>query len=316
MNLERLQRFVFLATLKDDLGRKDINIAHAAEKLHIPQPYLSKQIKQLEQELNISLFIRKPRLELTHEGEIFLIEAKRLLAQVKQVEDCAQQISRGEMGKLTIGIHTSISNSLLPEVVRSFRQKYPNVNLVLQEMLFAQSRDLLENGIIDADFENLYNLQLDNTSYFTYEIVTEEPLVMVLPQAHPQAHQNEVQLQDFADESFILPCSDSVPALHNLIQMACMQAGFTPKVLQEAAWMTTILGLVAGEMGVTLLPANVLNLQRSGVVYRKIQGQSHNFIMAIAWRRDNQSKVLHNFLDIIREKAEEEKNKFTDNTTL
>jgi DNA-binding transcriptional LysR family regulator len=310
MNLERLKRFVFLATHRNDLGEKDINITHVAEELRLPQPYLSNQIRQLEKYLGVELFIRTPRLELTTYGEIFLTEAQRLLAQVRQLEQFALQAVQGEIGSLTIGINTSISNGLLPQVLRSFRTKYPKVDLVLQEMLFTQSRHSLENYTIDVDFENLYNLQdinLNKEHSLTYEIVTEEALVMTLPSSHPQTQNLEVSLRDFASDSFILPCHKSVPALHNLIQMACMQVGFSPKVVQEAAWMTSVLGLVAGEIGVTLLPANVINLQRSGVVYRKIKEQLPMFQMAVVWRRNNQSKVLSNFLDIVREKAEEEK---------
>ncbi|MBC1241638.1 LysR family transcriptional regulator [Nostoc sp. 2RC] len=302
MNLERLERFVFLATLKNEAGQKDINISHAAEQLHIPQPHLSKQIKKLEEELGIELFVRKPRLELTPYGQVFLQEAQHLLEQVERIQISAKQASQGEIGRLTVGISTSISNSLLPNILRVFRHKYPYVDLVLQELMFEDSREKLQDRTLDVDFENWYNLQdIDDGHFLTYEIVTEEPLVMVLPKKHPLSHYPQIQLQDFKAEPFILPCYEKVPALHALIRNACLSAGFQPKVVQEAGWMTTILGLVAGEIGVTLLPANVMNLQRIGVVYRKIQGQSPIFKMAIAWRRDNQSKVLANFLKVVRE---------------
>ena len=302
MNLERLARFVFLATLKNDTGQRDINVSRAAEKLHIPQPHLSNQIKQLEEELGVELFVRKPRLELTPYGKVFLKEAQHLLEQVERIHISAKQASQGEIGRLIVGINTSISNSLLPNILRVFRQKYPNVNLVLQELLFEDSRQKLQDRTLDVDFENFYNLQdVDDRHFLTYEVVNQQPLVMVLPKEHPLTHYPQVQLQDFKAEPFVLPCYERVPALHTLIRMACLSAGFHPKVVQEAAWMTTILGLVAGEIGVALLPANVMNLQRTGVVYRKIQGQLPVFKIAIAWRRDNQSKILSNFLNVVRE---------------
>ena len=301
MNLERLERFVFLATLKNDVGQKDINISRAAEQLHIPQPYLSKQIKQLEEELGLELFVRKPRLALTPYGKVFLREAQHLLEQVQRIKISAQQAGHGETGRLTVGINTSISNSLLPDILRIFRQKFPKVDLVLQELLNEESRQRLQDRLIDVDFENLYNLQdVDDQHCLTYEVVQREPLVMVLPIDHPLAYSPQVQLQDFANESFVLPCHNSVPALHTLIRMACLEAGFHPKVVQEAAWMPTVLALVAGEIGVALLPANVMNLQRTGVAYRKLQGQLPVFQMAIAWRRDNPSKILSNFLNVVR----------------
>lgn len=302
MNLERLERFVFLATLKNEAGQKDINISRAAEQLHIPQPYLSKQIKQLEEELGVEMFVRTPRLELTPLGKVFLTQAQHLLEQVEQIKMSAKQASQGEIGRLIVGVNTSISNSLLPDILRVFRSYFPNVDLVLQELLFEESRQRLQNRTLDVDFENFYNLQdVDEHHFLTYEVVNQEPLVMVLPASHPLAHRPQVHLQDIKSEQFILPARDKVPALHALISMACMEAGFYPKVVQEVAWMTTILGLVAGGIGVALLPANVMNLHRTGVIYREIQGQLPMFKMAIVWRRENQSKILLNFLNVVRE---------------
>jgi DNA-binding transcriptional LysR family regulator len=301
MNLERLERFVFLATLKNDAGQKDINISRAAERLHIPQPYLSKQIKQLEKELGVELFVRKSRLTLTPYGEVFLKEAQHLLEQVQRIQISAQQAGQGEVGRLTVGIGTSISNSLLPDILRVFRKEFPKVELVLQELLHEESRQRLIDRNLDVHFENLYNLQdIDDQHCLTYELVHQEPLVMVLPAAHSLAHAPQVRLQDFANEAFVLPSHTAVAALHTLIRVACMEAGFHPKVVQEAAWMPTVLALVAGEIGVALLPANVMNLQRTGVVYRNLEGQAPVFQMAIVWRRDNSSNVLSNFLSIVR----------------
>ncbi len=296
MNLERLKRFVFVA------GQEVINLSHSAKQLHLPQPYLSRDIQQLEDELG-KLFVRNPRLKLTPYGEVILKEAQHLIRQVEQFQKLSQQADRGEIGRLNVGINTSISNSLLPDILRVFRQKFPNVDLVFQELLFKESRRRLQDRTIDVDFDNLYNLQdVDDRHFLMYEVVNQEQLVMVLPEEHPLAHYPQVQLQDFAGEPFVLPSHDSVPGLHILIRMACMEAGFHPKVVQFATWMPTVLSLVAGEIGVALLPANVMNRKRSGVVYQKIQGKLPMYHMAIVWRReDNQSKILSNFLNVARE---------------
>ena len=193
---------------------------------------------------------------------------------------------------------------MLPDILRIFRQRFPKVDLVLQELLLKDSRPRLLDRTLDVDFENLYNLynlqSADDQHCLAYEVVHQEPLVLVLPKDHPLAHVPHVQLQDCANDAFVLPSHNSVPALHTLIRLACMEAGFHPNVVQEADWMATILGLVAGELGVALLPANVMNLQRTGVVYRKLQGQSPVFQIAITWRRDNPSKILSNFLNVVR----------------
>lgn len=304
MNLERLERFVFLATLKNEAGQKDINISHAAEQLHIPQPYLSRQIKQLETEIGVKLFVRTPRLELTPYGKIFLKDAQYLLDQVKRIKLSAQQLGNGEIGRLIVGVNTSISNSLLPHILRIFRRNFPKVDLGLQELVNQDSRYRLQDRIIDVDFENLYNLQdVDEQHCLTYEVISQEPLVIVLPKNHPLADVPQVQLEDLKNELFVLPTHDLVPALNALIRQVCMEAGFQPKVVQEATWMSTVLGLVASEIGVALLPANVMNLQRTGVVCRQLEGQLPVYKMAVVWRRDNPSKILPNFLNVVREVA-------------
>ncbi|MGF2040479.1 MAG: LysR family transcriptional regulator [Nostoc sp. CmiVER01] len=295
INIERLKRFVFLAE------QEDINLSHAAKKLHIPQPHLSRQIQQLEEELGVELFVRNPRLELTPSGKVFLKKAQHLLGQVEQFQKLSQQADKGEIGRLSVGVNTSISNSLLPDILCVFRQKFPQVDLVLQELLYKDSRQRLQNRTLDIDFENLYNLQdVDKHHVLRYEVVNKEPLVMVLPQQHPLANNSQVQLADFANEPFILPCRETVPGLHKMTRIACMEAGFHPNIVQEAAWMPTVLSLVASEMGVALLPANVMNLQRTGVVYREITEKVPIFKMAMVWRKDNYSPILLNFLNVVR----------------
>ncbi len=163
LNIERLKRFVFLAE------QEDINLSHAAKELHIPQSYLSRQIQQLEAELRVELFVRNPRLTLTPYGEVFLKKAQHLLGQVEQFQKLSQQVEKGEIGRLNIGINTSISNSFLPDSLRVFRHKFPQVDLVLQELLSKESRQRLQNRTPDLDFENLYNLQdVDQHHVLTY----------------------------------------------------------------------------------------------------------------------------------------------------
>ncbi len=171
----------------------------------------------------------------------------------------------------------------------------------MREAVYKECFQRLQNRTLDVNFDNLYNLRdVDKNHFLTYEIISKESLLMVLPQQHPLANEPLVMLADLKSEPFILPCRETVPALHTLTQIACEQAGFNPKIVQEATWMPTVLSLVASEMGVALLPANVRNLQRTGVVYREIIENVPMFQMVMVWRQDNHSKILHNFLNIVR----------------
>lgn len=298
MDLHRLERFAVLA--------RERNYSRAAEKLNIPQPHLSKQIKQLETELGVTLFERtRPLITLTLAGTIFLQEVERILAQLEQAAQLAKRASQGEIGRLSIGINTSISNSLLPDILQVFQSRFPDVELVLQELLVKESQTKLMDGTIDVDFDNTQNLQnIDAQHALTYEVIRQESLVMVLPETHALAQKPQVWLQDLDGESFVMPSPDLVPGLYTTIWNLCQQAGIHLHITQEAAWMTTVLSLVAGGIGVSLLPANVVNLQRSGVVYREIQDSTALFQLAIVWRHKNSSKALYHFLAVVREIAQ------------
>ncbi len=126
----------------------------------------------------------------------------------------------------------------------------------------------------------------------------QEPLVVVLPENHRLTHQSTISLADLVEEEFVLPLYQVVDGLPEQIYQICSQAGFVPKVTQEAIFMVTILGLVSAEIGISILPSSVQNLHRQGVVYRPIQEQTLATQLTVAWRRDNSSPILQQFLKI------------------
>ena len=293
MDLQYLERFIVLT--------QELNYTRAAEKLNIPQSHLSVQIKNLEQELGVKLFIRDRPIKLTPAGTIFLQEVEILLAQLQRTKHLTQRANRGEIGRLTIGITTSISNSLLPNILYKFRSDFPDVDLVLQELLGKESRERLINGSIDLNFEDMQNLHnVDEQKFLAYEVILQEPLVMVIPANHPLAIKSQIWLRDLNDKYFIMPARDTVPGLNVTIQELCKQAKIQLQIIQEATWMTTVLSLVAGGLGISLLPLNATNLQRKGIVYREIQDSTALCELAIVWRCNDSSTILTNFLTVVR----------------
>jgi DNA-binding transcriptional LysR family regulator len=296
MELRHLRYFIVLA--------EELNFSRAAERLHIAQPPLSQQIRSLEDELGLQLFDRTTRpLRLTPAGQVFLEQARQVFMQVEQAMVSAQRASRGELGRLTVGINTSIANSLLPDILRTFRRRFPDVELVLHEQSSYQQLQELCDRKIDVGFVNLHHLQNidENNNTFSFIPILQEPFVLVLPESHPLAAQTQVSLEALADELFILPPAHLPSGLYYQIVSLCQHVGFSPKVKQEATWMSTVLSLVAGGVGISLLPANAQNLQRTGVVFRVIKEQSPIFQMAMVWRRNDSSVILHNFLEVVRE---------------
>lgn len=291
MDPRRLRYFVVAA--------EEQNFTRAAQRLSIAQPPLSAQIKQLEGDLGVELFHRTSRgVRLTEAGRLLLGEARRIFAQLDQTVDFVRRIGEGQIGRLALGFLPSAAHSVLPGVLRGFRGRFPNVELSLQEMGPDEQVRQLRDNRIDAGF--LY-LPVDETG-LSVRTVLREPLVAALPDTHPLAAQEHVAMRQLADEPFVLPPRHQVPACYGYIMEACRRAGFVPRAVQKNVWlMQTIVGLVAGGLGVALVPASLQNLGRTGVVYREIEDLSLAVELGLAWRHDDASTVLRAFLEVVEE---------------
>lgn len=299
IELRHLRYFIAVA--------EELNFSRAAERLHISQPPLSQQIQALEAELGLQLFERKKRpLQLTTAGQVFLTETRLVFLQLEQAITSAQKVSRGEIGRLVVGTNSSFANSVLPDILQIFRPLFPEVILMLREVNSSQQVNQLRDRQIDIAFESLPNPNCHDSA-LNFLPILQEPLIIALPETHPLAAQTEIPLKALAEEPFVLPPPDLVPSYSQIINL-CQQVGFSPKVVQEATWMVTVLGLVAGGVGVTLLPANAQNLQRTGVVYRPIQGQNLTLQLAVVWRRDDSSVILREFLEVTKSVARQKFN--------
>lgn len=290
MELRHLRYFVAVA--------EELHFGRAAKRLRIAQPPLSLQIRQLEEEIGVQLFHRtKRRVLLTDAGRAFLQEARKTLAQVQRAVQVAQQTGRGEVGALSIGFINAAIYSLLPEILRIFRTRFPQVALTLHELTTEeQVVDLLE-GRIDIGFLRP-PIRADNLNSM---VVLREPFVVALPEAHPLAEQAEIPLRELADAAFLMATRHHGPSLYDQIISLCQKAGFTPKVVQEADRMQTIVGLVAAGIGVALVPGSMQHLKRAGVVYRPIKHSDSTLEIAIAWRKDDPSPCLRTLLEVVSE---------------
>ncbi|WP_315787299.1 LysR family transcriptional regulator [Fischerella sp. JS2] len=302
MEIQRLQDFelrhlrYFIAVAEN----KNCSISEVAEELHMAQPNLSQQLKDLETKLKVKLFDRQKRpLRLTNAGVEFLKQARLILAQVNHAIETAQQASQGTIGRLIVGFNSSVSNSVLPDLLRKFRNYFPKVKLILQERTAYSLIEGLQTQQIDIGLMHWSSLNSQDETLCVKKI-QEESLVLALPENHPFVTQQEISLKSLSDESFILPPSHLPYSLYESIVSFWKQIEFVPKEIQEATLMLTILSLVAGGVGVALLPANAQNIGRKGVIYRAIQEQTPTLEIVAVWRRDRSSTVLQNFLEVIQ----------------
>jgi DNA-binding transcriptional LysR family regulator len=276
------------------------NITKAAEYLQIEPPPLGQRIKSLERKLKVELFDRQRRpLQLTAAGKVFLEETRLALTTLESAITKAQQAHRGEIGLLSVGIASSISNTLLPDILRTFRNRFPDTELELLELTAEQQLQALREGRLNIGFEVVSNVQEPDPSLNVLPIM-EESLVVAMPELHPLVFQRQVFLRDLANEKLILPSIAEFPFYQKFIYY-CQQSGFEPNIIRDvqATWLVTILSLVVAQVGLAILPSNVENLQRRGVVYRPIQDTSLRRQISALWRKDDSSVVLAEFLKIV-----------------
>lgn len=287
----------------------DNNFTEAAKRLGIKQPPLSQRIQALEELLStekknlaVKLFDRSKRpIELTEAGQAFLIEAQQALIHLDRAVSHARQASQGEIGRLAIGMNNAIANTILPEIVQSFQQKFPKVELELHEVTLQQEIQMLKNHQLDVIFQRSPSFE-QNDPALSFQPILEEYFVVALPTTHALADRTKISLQALADDEIILPSLDVLPFYEKIVTL-CREAGFEPKINQavRVTGVVTLLSLVAAGVGVSILPNHVQTLHREGIVYRSLQNAALNRQMAVVWRQEDSSIVLRQFLKVIQE---------------
>ena len=287
----------------------DNNFSEAAKRLGIKQPPLSQRIQALEELLSthpktlaVKLFDRSKRpIKLTEAGQAFLVEAQQALIHLNRAVSYARQASQGEIGRLIIGMNNSIANTILPEVVQEFQQRFPKVELELHEVTIQHEIQMLKNHQLDVIFQRSPSFE-QNDPALSFQPILEEYFVVALPTTHALADQTKISLKALADDAIILPSLDVLPFYEKVVTL-CREAGFEPKINQTVTvtGVVTLLSLVAAGVGVSILPNHVQTLHREGVVYRSLQNAALNRQIAVVWRQEDSSIVLRQFLKVIQE---------------
>ncbi|MGV2861834.1 LysR family transcriptional regulator [Achromobacter sp. AGC39] len=292
MELRHLRYFVVTAEAQ--------HFTRAAEILGMAQPPLSQQIRQLEQEVGTPLFDRTGRgVVLNDAGRAFLTCAHDILARADAAVQTAQRAARGEVGELALGFTESASfNGVVTEVIRQYRQRYPDVDMTLSqgdsETLVAQLRE----GTIDAAFVRP-PFALDGGLTFTQ--LTEEPLVVALPLGHALARRKRLAPKDLTQERFILYSRKSGYGLSADIMAACRQHGLNPLIGQRAPQLSSAVNLVAAGMGVAVVPASLRHLRPDGAVYRPFALDWPRAVLGLAVREDGAGGRVENLLSLARQ---------------
>ncbi|WP_215454479.1 LysR family transcriptional regulator [Streptomyces sp. ATCC 21386] len=284
--LAQLHAFVVLA--------EELHFGHAATRLGIAQPPLSQQIRRLEDKVGHALFSRDPgRINLTPAGRELLPAARHALTHLAEGLAAARQVGSGRAGRLRIGFAASLALTVLPSLLRTFRERFPAVHLDIQEMTTAPQLVALRERAIDI---GLLREPPAHDAELGFETVLAEPFVAVLPVSHPLAAQRAVQVEQLAACPFVLLPRAVGPPLYDQIVDLCIAAGFTPQVTQHAVEWQTVCALVETGLGVSLAPESIRRIRLKGVAFRKIEPNTARTRVAVAWRKNDSNPLVAGIL--------------------
>ena len=292
MELRQLRYFVAVA--------EERHFGRAAKKLRLSQPPLSTQIKGLEEELGVKLFQRSTRqVALTDAGRTFLERAEGILEAVEEAKEAAKGADEGARGRLEIGFISSATLGLLPPAIRLFRERFGGVEIELRELTSAQQIDALYAGEIRV---GLVRLPL-RAPGLRFEPLQEESFLVALPSGHPLEALESVPLEAMVDQPLIFFTRQLMPSLHAQIVELFQRVGAFPNVVQHAVHLQTIVGLVASDVGLAILPEPAERFSREGVVYRSLDAPDATSWVGLAWVEGDESKLVKNFVRTVREVA-------------
>ena len=295
MNIE-LRHLRYFVAVADTL-----HFGKAAERLGMSQPPLSQQIRQLEDTVGARLLTRtNRRVALTEPGRVFLQEAREILARIDRAVDLAQRAQRGELGELRIGFtRTTPLSQDIPAAIFAFRQRFPAVHLQLEEMNSLQQ--------IDALLERRLQVGILRPGILPPSLLSKclfrDPLVAVMRSDHPALKRvrprGKLSTKALAQEPFVMFARSAGAGVHEHVIALCREAGFAPRISQEAREASTIIGLVAAGFGVSILPQSCDHIHVEGVSYVPLDEANAMSEIHVVYREDERSPLVPRFVQLL-----------------
>lgn len=287
MELRHIRYFLAVA--------EELHFRRAAERVHVAQPALSQQIRQLEEELQVVLFERSNRkVLLTPAGKVFYDRAKILMENTRLAIQEAQRVDRGEAGNLSLGFVSSAALDILPLALGHFQERLPSAHIVLKELGPDDQLDCLQRGQLDL---GLFHAVLKGDDLRT-KVVSRERFVVALPQTPAFVRMRRVDLRHLAEATTIMPIRHAAHGYFEYVLSAYQQAGVVPARIMHTRLIQTGLMLVAGGLGISLVPESFSrHMQVKGLIYRPLLTQPPLLELLAVWRHDNPSPLLARFVE-------------------
>jgi DNA-binding transcriptional LysR family regulator len=281
MNLEfsELQAFVVLAG--------ELHFRKASEQLFLSQPALSKKIQRLEEKLKGALFVRsRRRVALTDAGKSFLPKAAKLLQDAEDALRETQAAVEGRVGTLRIGFGIASLPEILPRTILRFRKLYPEVELQMRELPSPSQVSSLIESRLDA---GILRMPVTDRKLMCVPLFSEH---LVLATPADVRYRPKAGINGFRDSGFICVSPSVSKTFHDRVLSLCLRAGFTPRVVQEANEILTMLHFVRAGMGVSLVPRSAQRLKVPGVRFHELGWKEPLWRIGIAWNRNSEKLPL------------------------
>jgi DNA-binding transcriptional LysR family regulator len=289
VELKHLRSFLAVA--------EQLHFRRAAESIHLSEPALSVQIRALEEQIGVQLFVRDRRKTLlTPAGHVFLQDVRDGEKWAEWAVARARRAALGQIGTLRVGFVSTAAAVLIPSLVMRFRKLYPEVDVELRNVLTADQLVQLADRRIDA---GLLRLPIPPQENIEATVIHREPFIVLLPASHHLVRKRALRLEDLRDANFVVYARKEAPGFHDLILRMVNDAGFSPHVAQETSEMPTLVSLVAAGLGIAIAPWSVQLLHRQpGVVVRKLPRGLPESEIALAVRKNDVSATTKLFVDL------------------
>jgi DNA-binding transcriptional LysR family regulator len=288
MELRHLRYFVAVG--------EEQHYGRVASRLRVAQPALSRQIQDLEEEIGFKLFERLPRgVKLSAAGKVFLADSRRILQEVNEAAARSGRVARGLSGTLRVGFTENASwRGVVPDSFRRFREQHPEAELQLQPAASLEVLEAIRSARLDAGFVNFMpksDLELDQY------LVAVQRVELAVPKRHPLTKLKRLRLRNLTDVPFVWFPRWASPAFYDRLMHECYRGGLkSPNIVQEGLNEATILSLVSTGLGVGWVLGSARWRSPESVVILPVVDLNMPLPLALAWRRDNTSTLLANFI--------------------
>lgn len=295
MELRHLRYFVAVG--------EELNFRKAADRLHISRPALSKQIKDLEDEIDVRLLDRDTvSVSLTKAGELFLEDARRILLQAEMAISRANEAQSGHRGRLRIGSVGILATDFLPKTLKIFVQEFPGVEVSFVEMLPAEQLDALASGRIDIGFA--YGKEIESMTCLRSLCVIHSTYGIAISRQHPLAGRKALAIAEVVGETLLILGGDGPSSHRESLTAIYQQDGSRPDRIRHVEGFDSLVTLIAADQGITLLPC-VLDLDKQDIVIIPISvtAADLDFHMWAVWKRHMPSHHIQHFIRLLEQRV-------------